>query len=715
MNRLDHEKKPRQNFLIKASILAAMALGLAASMPASAHNDHPLGREVVEWENNPAILRTLANNFNWHGGNNTVSWRPNGHVEKMGDRECVVGPHFLFDIDDNYAFDIDETVTLEILFDRTASTGFQLSYDQAVNPVTKSITFDGQKSERWHRETVTLERARFANRLLDKTDFSISAPNAKVPPADWKENHEVAICDIQVTRENKSEKATQMGRLELMVNEPSGDPATVRAGLYEPDGKMPLASKDAVTLSRFGEKIRELPLLTTPRNWPAKGRFAFYINGSYSAELAPGEYTLVLAKGPEYRIITLPVRVKPGKTTQLEVTLERWADMPSKGWFSGDDHIHIGRDSQSMNPMILAYTRAEDIHVANLLQMANLTNSHFKQYHFGEKGHYQEGGYALVSGQESPRTTHRGHTIGLNAKHFHWPGDDYYLYDKTAKSIREEGGMWGYAHVAVDAFNVAWGLALDVPLGSVDFLELLQMSTMNTEYLYDFLNMGFKALPSAGSDYPYMHVAGAERIYAKLDKPFTVQNWFDSWRNNRSFVSNGPIIDFTLNGDDSVQEVDVAAGTLLTVKAKASINPDYDQLERLELVVHGKVVASVTANKDSENLDLEYSFLAGEPIWFALRAYGKGTGKAHTAPVYVYVDGNQRFYNRESVAALAKKYLGYLAQLRQSIPDMNKEWEHFDVADAVLPKWEDDKPELNKRIELAREIYEILIKESHGE
>ena len=708
---------PTMSYLLslrRCTAAFAPLLALISALPADAHNPHPLGRQAIFWDTDPHILRTVATNFDFHGGGDFITWRPHGQVQDRDGRSCLVGPHFLFDVDDDFAFDIDETVTLELLFDRNVSRGFNLSYDHVINPRALSRTFPSDSQRRWHTEVIKLERARFANRKYEKTDFSIAAPNSKFPPGSYQHGHEVALCGIKISRENNQRKGTPTGRLRLKVTNERGDPDAARVGLYDAEGSAPLADPSAVTVMRFEERIRELPLRFTPRAWPSTGRFVFYIDGEYQAEVPAGTYTLAVSKGPEYRVSRHEVVITGGETTTVETVLARWIDMPARGWFSGDDHVHIGRPDPVNNDMILTYTRAEDVHLSNLLQMANVTTWHFPQYAFGQRGHHVDHAYALVPGQESPRTSHRGHTIGLNAKRFHWPGDDYFLYDHTANAIHADGGLWGYAHVALDAFNVAWGLALDVPLGFVDFFEMLQMDSLNTGYMYDFLNMGFRMLPSAGSDYPYIHVAGTERVYVQVNDAFTVQGWFDAWRNNRAFVSNGPMIEFTVNGDAGANELEVKAGTGLLVKATARVNPDYDNLDRLELVAHGNVVRTVSSQDGAEVLELEHELTADGPLWFALRSFGKAHGKAHTGPVYVYVDGNRKFHDRETVSLLAEKYKKLLVGLKGSTPTLDEEWERFNVEHDVLRKWHDDKPGLDERIERAIGIYQLLIDESRG-
>lgn len=698
-------------YLIQIVIGCTILLLVSASL---AHNEHPLGRNQIPFTPDKNILRTLAYNFDFAGGGDFVTWRTPGGIETRDGKECLVGPYFFFDVRDEFAFNIDEEVTLELLFDREITEGFNLSYDHAVKPTVISRKFDNNE-ERWHKETITLERARLANRKYAKTDFAMGGLKSLFPADNSGGGHRIALCGMKISRSNTTPQPIAKSDFRLTISDEDGVPTSARVGLYLPDGRAPLAAKSALAVRRFSEEIRDLPLRTLPRSWPSEGRFVFYVNGEYQTQLAPGRYTLVVSKGPEYRLKISEFEVTTNNEQRLVVKLERWINMPEKGWYSGDDHIHIQREDPSVNEGVLAFTGAEDLHLSNLLQMANVTTWHFPQYAFGEAGHFIHAERAIISGQESPRTSHRGHTIGLNGKRFHWPEKDYFLYDKTADQIHADGGLFGYAHVAIEGFNVSWGLALDVPLGIVDFLEMLQMGVLNTEYLYDFLNLGYKLLPSAGSDYPYIHIAGAERVYAKVGNSFSVQKWFDAWRTKRSFVSNAPIIEFTVNGDSNAREYSVNRGDIITVSASASVNPDFDEIDRFELVSHGNVVASVTKAGSNELLQLQHTLPAEESLWLALRAYGKNGTVAHTAPVYVYVGGNKQFWNREKAEGLALKYIDILKALKNSTPSLKEEWERFNVEHDVIPKWQHAKPNLDIDIQRAMDQYRSKIETARGE
>jgi len=700
----------------KSPYLRSVAILLVVLLQATvglAHDQHPLGKRQLDWETDTNISRTLAMNIDFHGGDWFVIWRQPGRVEQRGGRQCLVGPYFFFDVDDQFAFDIDDTVTLEMVFDREMTDGFNLSYDHIANPAVKSVRFEPGSEERWQQVTVKLDHARFANRKYEKTDFAIGALGARHPQPD-DVNGELALCEIKISRDHEeSTKPAPKGRLALTVKNETGASDSVRVGLYDAEGRSPLPGRDAVTLTPFAEPFKQWPLINTVRAWPDGGRFVFYADGRYVADVPAGDYDLVTYKGPEYRVSRQKIHVAAGETSHVEIKLQRWIDMPAKGWYSGDGHIHIARPDASGNQSILAFTKAEDIHVSNLLQMGNVGSSdYFPQYAFGRAGDYIQSLHGLVSGQESPRTSHRGHSIGLNTTRYISSDSDYFVYDKVGEKIRRAGGLWGYAHVAIDAFNVAYGLALDVPLGVVDFVEILQMGMLNTRYMYDFLNLGYKLLPSAGSDYPYIHVPGSERIYVNVEDKFSPQTWFEAWQNRRSFVSNGPMIEFSINGDTEQLEFDLKRGSSIKISAKAAINPDIDVLTRLELVVHGEVVEAVVSESESESLQLSYEFQPDETVWLAIRAYGQAQGVAHTTPVYLYIDGNKRFWKRAQVGEIASRYVAVLNKFSDSTPDPNEDWERSDTEGVLLRRWNNDKEVLDRSIDKALGIYRQLMAEA---
>ncbi|MCP5118307.1 MAG: hypothetical protein GY953_46435 [bacterium] len=199
---------------------------------------------------------------------------------------------------------------------------------------------------------------------------------------------------------------------------------------------------------------------------------SFYVDGAFSMEVPAGSYTLSISKGFEYLRQTQSVELAAGASESREVKLERWIDMPARGWYSADDHVHLQRSPRE-DPLIGKWMEAEDIHVGNILQMGDFWTYNYSQYSFGEKGRYQDGNTILSPGQEEPRTPEIGHTISLGADEFVRFRDDYYAYGRLFDRVHELNGVSGFAHQGV-SFHGYRGMTLNVLRGKVDFLELAQ-------------------------------------------------------------------------------------------------------------------------------------------------------------------------------------------------------------------------------------------------
>ncbi|MCE5309852.1 MAG: hypothetical protein LLG20_19630, partial [Acidobacteriales bacterium] len=112
--------------------------------------------------------------------------------------------------------------------------------------------------------------------------------------------------------------------------------------------------------------------LTKTLKNPYTRRTEFYSTGNSTfSSLPPGAYRLTIHKGPEYYVEEREVRISPGERTRIVVELARWIDLPRQGWYSSDDHLHIARPVEGLNPILSKWMQAEDVHVANLLQWGN--------------------------------------------------------------------------------------------------------------------------------------------------------------------------------------------------------------------------------------------------------------------------------------------------------------------------------------------------------
>ena len=677
-------------------------------------HDHPLAYDPeqahdVAWSV-PGVERVVGLRFADAFGTFALMREP-GRAETIDGRACAVGGFLAIDIGGLH--DIDGDVELTLVLDRETSRAVLIGYD-AVSASENMRRVEIPEGEgRWAEMTVTLSRARFAGRGPRGADLLIGAPATDFTrrPGDADR---IAIADLRVRAVGGVSPPPADARIELTLRDERGRPTAARIGVYAADGREVLPGDDGVPIRRYGQTDRQIALRTISamesspgerEAWPHPNRWALYADGSWGASVAAGPYEVVATKGPEYRWVRTRIEATAGTTARVDLAMERWADLPSEGWRSGDAHIHLPRDVAE-EPDVIAVADAEDVHVANLLRMGNLATTAYEQPGFGAPGHGASRGRHLVSGQEDPRTGRRGHTLHLNVAAPVRDPDRYFLYHETFELLRAGGAVTGYAHADTGWFDEVAGLALDVPFGLVDMIEVAQAG-LRTDLWYDFLNLGYRLAPVAGSDWPYINAIGTVRSYVRTDADPDADAWFAGLRAGRTFVTDGPLLQLRVGEAGMGEEVAAAPGGSITVRASARLLPDIGPLDRIELVVQGDVVAAADA-AGAEVVELEHRLDASTGIWLAVRAFGVDRGFAHSAPVYVPVGGHT--WRADVAPGIVARLVDALDAMITGDPDVwTEELEPWDTAEAYRGTWERLLPELTRRAEEAKRRYAALL------
>lgn len=415
---------------------------------------------------------------------------------------------------------------------------------------------------------------------------------------------------------------------------------------------------------------------------------AFYVDGGFEAEVPPGAYSLTVSKGFEYLQQTQPLSVEAGGLAR-EIRLARWVDMPRRGWYSADDHIHLRR-SPADDGAIVRWIAGEDIHVGNLLQMGDFWATYFAQYAFGPAGRYQEDGRWLSPGQEDPRTPEIGHTISLGASEYARASRDYYSYDRLFDRVRGLGGVTGFAHQGV-SFHGYRGMVLNTLRGKTDFLELAQFCVpegpLPLDHYYMFLDLGIRLTALAGSDFPWcgrgaesavtgprIAQIGNARFYTQVDGPLSFEAWFAGVKAGRTFVTTGPMLFLSVDGHLPGDTVDVSRGRRVRITAEALGHETQVPLSALEIVGHGRVLARADG-QHAARLVAELELPVDHGLWIAARATAGPAQVAHTTPVYVTV-GTGGFENPASLPAHLDRAEGYLRELEAELAAPGGEPDH---------------------------------------
>lgn len=710
------------------------------------HRDNPRGVEMLHWSADN-ISRVVSAGYPASFGVYAFSHRrPTKYLDRKdnsGENHSCLQSNFLaFDVDDDYAYNINETITLELLIDLTKTPSLVYGFDQHGSEKANGLinveggidsdnSDDKQSNLVWRK--IKLDKARFVNRGISNTDFVLTTSETMLYPDSLAENIETTfvLCDMKISRTKAITKAAETKTNIHFSFVDNNQKTPVRVGLYDSKGSAVLINK-SLNLKFYEDNNQQLslPAYYPPyQYWPHNNRYYYYINGEFSQKLPPDTYTLIASKGPEYRMQKHSFSVNEHDQS-IEINMKRWLDLPALGWYSGDVHIHIEREQQENNH-ISAILAAEDVHFSNLLEMSTNELDHFQQYAFGEEGTFVKDDFAIIPGVEGPRTAHRGHTIALNVQKKFMNKDSFFLYHKYFKHYQQQNSVIGYAHVGSKEFNASLGLALDMPFGLVDFVEIMQNQQLRTEFWYEFLNLGFKLAPAAGSDYPYFEQPGAVRSYVKMShifnlehsndivssknisKPklklqnFDTKNWFEQLRQGHTFVSNAPYIDLLINGQPIGSKITLANNNLLTINAKVAINTDFDKLAELELIHCGEVIKQITAPENgSKELSFEHQFNTKNSGWLALRAKGKNYALAHTGAIYLQ-DEKGSSVCRNKAPAIINTMLNRLSILENSTVDVNKELEYWQTK-TLIQDYSRQKPALVKQIVEARKFYKQL-------
>ena len=476
-------------------------------------------------------------------------------------------------------------------------------------------------------------------------------------------------------------------------------------GVFADCGKIPVDdwAPAAATLQTEWGKYRGV------RN-PYRGSTDFYTTGTLAAKLPAGHYWLRVEKGPEYRVFERDFDVAAGKQQRIEATLERWIDLAAEGWYSSDDHLHIPRPAANVDASLATWMQAEDIHVANLLQMGLARDVHITpQRAFGPQSVYQKGDTLLAGGQENPRTHVFGHSIILGGKRWIDFPEAYLLYDLAWREAHRQGALAGYAHLGMAGAQD--GLAVWAHEQLIDFIEVLNLGFPYYRSWYDALNLGLRIVPTAGTDYPCLaDLPGRERFYTKLDGALTFEAWLDAVRGGRTFVTNGPFIELTVEGAAIGDELRLNAGRAVRVKARVRFDPARDRVDRLEIVQAGEVVAAAQGTQTRGEIVLEAAVPVSMSTWIAARASGEKVGErpmgsiesfekyvarlnrkadahlreelqaaarphqarisaAHTAPVYIRVRNTPDIADQPRAHEVAKQWLDLLDDLTARLDD----------------------------------------------
>jgi TolB protein len=451
-----------------------------------------------------------------------------------------------------------------------------------------------------------------------------------------------------------------MGRISLRVVNGLGKPVAARVFITGADG-LAYAPEDA--WMHADDSFDR-----------AERRFeAHYFDTPGASEIAvpAGDVEVDVMRGFENHFEQHKVAVTADSTVQLTVRMVPLfvgAD-EAPNWVSGDVHVHMNYAGTYRNTPahLVEQAAAENLAIVEDLVVNKEQRIPDMAYFSAQLDPASTGDHLLLHGQEF-HTSYWGHLGLLNLEHnFILPG--YAAYPNTAAAslypanadvadlAHEQGALVGYVHPFDNLPDPAKDLSLtaelpaDVALGKVDYIEVLGFSDHKStaEVWYKLLNCGFHLPTAAGTDFMGNYASlrgpvGLNRVYAAMPfKPLKIGPWLASIKAGRTFATNGPLLRFSLGGQEVGGEVRLEKKQEVRFSAELfSVVP----VDHLQIVCNGKVIQEI--NSYHSAAQIRGSILVDSSGWCVLRAFSEKAEYpildlypyATTSPVYVTVAGS---------------------------------------------------------------------------
>ncbi|HYL64919.1 MAG TPA: CehA/McbA family metallohydrolase [Candidatus Methylomirabilis sp.] len=507
------------------------------------------------------------------------------------------------------------------------------------------------------------------------------------------------------------------GTIELTVVDGNGNDLPARVSVTDQHGRF-LAPDSAWIHADDGFDRKERP---------SEAHY-FYQTETATLVVPAGKITIEAVKGFEYRPVTQVIEVRPGDLRRIQIKLEPLANVlrDANNWISADLHVHMNYGGTYLNSAerLVEQAKAEGIRIVNNL----VVNKERRFPDIASVGQNQEtfdsDSVMIVSGQEY-HTSYWGHRglVGLQGALL-LPG--YAGYPNTAAAslypmnadvydmAHEQAALVGAVHPfdeVPDPFanppqQITDELPVDVALGKLDYMEIVGFSDHKSTAAvwYKLLNLGFRVPAGAGTDAttdyaaPIRGQVGMDRVYAWVPEwPANIASWFNALKRGRTFATNGPLVEFTLDGQrvgDELKYEKPRENVPFTAKLRSIVPVDH-----LEIVCNGRVVQTLKLDATRESADVRGTLPLTESGWCALRTFSDGAeypvldkyAYATTSPVYVTIGGQPPRSPQDAKYFAA--WIGRTIDVTSNYPDWNSAAE---------------KAYVLKRLEEAKAIYEKL-------
>ncbi|MCI0357787.1 MAG: CehA/McbA family metallohydrolase [Planctomycetaceae bacterium] len=363
--------------------------------------------------------------------------------------------------------------------------------------------------------------------------------------------------------------------------------------------------------------------------------------------------------------------------SSLALPLQPFYDPAARGLSAGNTHVHLMKLSLDEAFRYLRTVPQADgldvVYVSYLAREPEDRDYVTNRFTDGDLGRLSREGVLFGNGQEhrhnfGPQGEGYGHVMLLNILRLIEPvsigpgimkkGTDGIPLQRGIKTARGDGATVIWCHNKFGHEDIPNWVA-----GLVQAQNIHDGGSHGSyeETFYRYLNAGMKVPFSTGTDW---FIYDFNRVYVPVSGELTSRKWLESLASGKSYITNGPFLEFEADGKGAGDTIDAIAGQDVRITARGIGRGNF---ERLELIHNGTVIHTVDAGPASghHQAAMEFKLKVTEPGWVALRI-PTGAAKnefdkplfAHTSPIYIDLAGKHIF--RADVAR------GLLAEMEAS-------------------------------------------------
>lgn len=353
---------------------------------------------------------------------------------------------------------------------------------------------------------------------------------------------------------------------------------------------------------------------------------------------------------------------------EVKLSLTRFADAAAQDWRAGNTHLHLryltrGQSEQYLRTLPVA-DGLEMLFVSHLRRAGEDVRYITNDFSPEEIRKLGEGKLVFGWGQELRHNFGAGgegygHVLLLNLRRLIEPvsigpgiagdGHDHPPLRAGILETHRVGGSVIWCHNAFGYEDVPAWLA-----GLVHAQNIFDGGTRGdyAESFYRYLNYGLRVPFSTGTDWFLYDFA---RVYVRHKGPLTERTWLAALEQGRSYITNGPLLKFSVNHAQIGDTIAVDGSKKLTIRGRAQGRIDF---VGLELVHNGQVLARSASRPVIGHFeaDLTHEISTAEAGWLCLRipvradaakdpAHLNECGEtlfAHTSPIYLSAGGKLR-------------------------------------------------------------------------